>query len=189
MKPSIYSKGFTLIELIVVLAVFVFVIDATVTIFVSVVHHQKRILDQQELVNQENYVLETLSQSLRQAKVDVAGKCFSRPGNIYALTHPGVDGFYQGVRFVDVDGHCQEFFLDTDGIFKMSQDGGQPQPLISEKFRIKQVNFLLNGDKSLSVGGAQARVTMAFAIALQTDGETEDQTVQTTISHRNFILP
>ena len=183
------QKGFTLIELIVVLAVFVFVIDATVTIFVSVVHHQKRIVDQQEMVNQINYATETLSQSLRNAKSDSTGACLNKTGSTYILTRRAADGFYQGVRFIDSDGLCQEFFLDSDGAVKIVQGDGAPQPLLSEKFQVQYMRFLLNGDKAMIVGKTGVRVTLALNVSTRIDGALENHIVQTTISHRNNIFP
>ena len=120
--------GFTLIELIVVLALFMFIIDATVTVFVSIVHHQKRVLQQQELLHQTNYALESISRSLQMAMPDAAGNCLYKdavhyPGYVYLLTHRNADsGFYGGIAFIDKDGVCEEFFLDSDGVFKKSEN-------------------------------------------------------------------
>ena len=59
------NKGFTLIELIVVMTVFLLVIGAAMGIFISIVQNQKKILSEQELLNQISYVEEYMSKALR----------------------------------------------------------------------------------------------------------------------------
>jgi len=191
-----HSKGFTLIELLIVLALFVFIIDATVSIFVSIVHHQKRVLADQELLDQANYVLESISNSLKMAQEDKAGICLYRdairyPGYFYILTHrDGDSGFYQGIKFLNANGICEEFFLDNDGQFKKSDNVNLPQNIISSKFNIVYARFLINGDKTVTGSSKNAlavpRVTMVLNIQHQTEGSLQGKVIQTTISQRNY---
>ncbi len=145
MKSSIttkkYSKdgklltGFTLIELIVVMGVFMFVIGAAIGIFISIVQHQKKILAEQELLNQVSYVEEYMSKAMRMATKDTAGNCLvdnsslsPNPetyysGYTYLLTRPvTISGasFFTGIKFLNQSNTdnsgvpvCQEFYLDT----------------------------------------------------------------------------
>ena len=189
------KKGFTLIELLIVLALFVFIIDATVSIFVSIVHHQKRVLADQELLDQANYVLESISNSLKMAQEDKIGNCLYRdavhyPGYFYILTHRDSNsGFYQGIKFLNANGMCEEFFLDNDGQFKKSNNVNLPQNVISGKFNIVYARFLINGDKTVAGASKSAlmvpRVTMVLNIQHQTEGNLQGKVIQTTISQRN----
>lgn len=127
-----FHKGFTLIELIVVMAVFLLIIGGAVGIFISIIGSQRRLLYEQELLNQTSYIEEHISKALRVATKDVAGNCLidtspsspnplqNYPGYNFLLTRPGADGFFTGVKFLnqsDTDylGRpiCQEFFLDN----------------------------------------------------------------------------
>jgi prepilin-type N-terminal cleavage/methylation domain-containing protein len=183
MKHKAYSmkqSGFTLVELVVVLALFMLIISVTVGMFISIVQHQKRILSQQDLLSQMSYVQEYMSRSLRSAARDAAGDCLfdgqtSYPGSIYLLTHYNQErGMYQGIKFISKDNVCQEFFLDSgDGLLKEIKDGGAPQAMVSGKFTMSSAVFIV-GDTS------QPRVTMAFTI--------ENQIFQTTVSQRNLNI-
>src|SRR3989344_665875 len=100
------SKGFTLVELVVVLALFMVVIDVAVSIFINMVKYQKRVLEEQSFLNQTSYVEEYMSKALRTAVKDDSGNCLFEgqieyPGYIYLLTRYNIDkGFYEGVKFI-----------------------------------------------------------------------------------------
>jgi type II secretory pathway component PulJ len=64
------ENGFTLLELVVVLSLFMLIMSVTVTMFISIVSHQKRILSQQEMISQLSYVEDYFSRSLRGAITD-----------------------------------------------------------------------------------------------------------------------
>lgn len=187
------SSGVTIIELIVVLAIFLIIMSATVSIFLSIIQHQKRILIDQESLNQISYATEYISRSIRDSVVDETGSCIESSGNIYLLTHyNSLDGFYEGIKFISKDNTCQEFFLDIDGILKEVKDSQPWQNIISSKFNIKYVRFILNGDKTLSSASEnntiQPRVTMVLNIEIQTDSGLQEKIIQTTISNRNLNI-
>ena len=106
------NRGFTLIELIVVIAVFVFIIGAAIGIFLSVVQNQKKILAEQQFMNQISYAEEYMSKALRMAAVDIDGSCLidphgsnqSNPGYIYLLTRYDTSkGLFKGIKFKNPD--------------------------------------------------------------------------------------
>ena len=68
------NKGFTLIEVIVSMAVFLLVAGMAVSIFISIVTQQRRILSEQQLIIQLRYVLEYMSKALRMAALSLSDK-------------------------------------------------------------------------------------------------------------------
>lgn len=169
------KKGFTLIELIVVIAVLLFVVGAAIGIFISIVKHQRRILDEQELLNQASYVLEHMSKALRMAGkesslatclVDSFGTPY--PGYNYLLTRP-INGIYTGIKFInqsdinEVTGLpvCQEFYLDNEDInnpvLKEIKDNSPWVALTSDKFMVNSIRFGINGESGLTTGEIGAR--------------------------------
>jgi len=110
------QKGFTLIEMIVVMAVFLFVIGVTLGIFISIFQNQKKVLAEQQILNQISYVEEYMSKALRMAKTEEpTGTCLL-PGYIYSLeNYDPVLGLYKGIKFINQsDGDsCWEFYLDN----------------------------------------------------------------------------
>jgi type II secretory pathway component PulJ len=195
------NQGFTLIEVVFVLALFLMVIGVTISIFLSILDQQHRILTEQELLNQGSYVFEYMSKGLRMAVKDQDGSCLGDTGNTYVLTHcPNGDTEpCEGVKFINQsDGNsCQEFFLDTESdpqqpMLMEVKDGGQAQPLLSGGFDITKAKFVLDGDQALqqtaSGDGFQPRLTMLLDLKTKGDSPVE-KTVQTTVSIRNLNIP
>jgi prepilin-type N-terminal cleavage/methylation domain-containing protein len=193
------QRGFSLMELIVVLALFMLIIGVVVNMFISIVGAQKRILGEEELLNQVSYVQEYASRAIRSAVKDAAADCLtdgaqSYPGYMYLLTHYNSQlAGYEGIKFISKDNVCEEFFVDpADGLLKESKSGSRPQNILSSKFALQYVKFVINGDSSL--GGAsssdamQPRVTMVLSVQNQTAGA-PDKVFQTTVSQRNLNIP
>jgi len=179
------------VELIVVLAVFIVVIGSAVSIFISIVQHQKMIIRQQEFLNQISYVTEYMSRTIRMSVEDTTGNCIG-PGYLYLLTHPDGTGFYEGIKFIANNGTCQEFFLDAEGVLKESKDGAPAQIILSDKFQVNYVRFIIDGNKnvdsSVMVNSVQSRITMLFNIDTQITGDQQTKVFQTTVSKRNLNI-
>ena len=172
------SNGFTLIEMIVVMAVFMLIIGAVITIFISIVVEQRKILSEQELINQTSYVIEYMSKALRMAEIDGSGECFAEGGEkyggwIYMLTRPDpYTSFYRGIVLKNASNNsvCQEFFLDevpnpepdarpflilkelrsSNGIRDTNED--HAVALTSTRLEITSIKFSINGGSG-KVGG------------------------------------
>ncbi len=185
------QHGFSLVEMVVVLALFMLIIGVAVNMFISIVDAQKRILGEEELLNQVSYVQEYASRAIRSAVKDATADCLTDGAQSYPGYNPQLAG-YEGIKFISKDNVCEEFFVDpADGLLKESKDGAKPQPILSSKFVLRYVKFVINGDSSL--GGASAsdavqpRVTMALAVQNQTAGA-PDEVFQTTVSQRNLNI-
>lgn len=166
------SKGFTLIELIVVMAVFLFIIGAALGVFISVIQNQKKVLSEQQLLSQISYIEEHMSKALRMAKmepldgsdpclIDTHGAGTDNPGYIYLLTrYDGATGFFKGIKFINQSGDsfgntiCQEFFLAGAGTtadpyvlkeLQNSNDDTKAVALTSPNLQINSIRFSING--------------------------------------------
>jgi len=159
---SVKNKGFTIIELIVVMAVFLFIIGAAIGIFISIVQHQKRVLAEQQILNQISYVEEYMSKALRMAKAETSEGCLNadNPGYIYLLTRYDLAlQTFRGIKFlnqseVDSFGNplCQEFFLDNSDPanvvlkeLKNSTNSSNAVAITSKSLKINFVKFSING--------------------------------------------
>jgi len=208
-KKTLNEKGFTLVELIVVMAIFLFVIGAALSIFISIIKDQRRVLAEQQFLNQVSYAEEYISKGIRMAKAEVNENCLidseghDHPGYIYLLTHPHPNGqSYKGIKFINQSGIsassdpiCEEFFLDTDGVLKERQGVGIPTPvaLTPANLQIDSVIFLINGSSDSYVEQCigtdpcvQPRVTMIMKVKIAGDDKEPWRTIQTTLSQRNL---
>jgi prepilin-type N-terminal cleavage/methylation domain-containing protein len=211
-----YSKsgkpltGFTLIELIVSMAVFLIVIGVSITIFISIIQNQRKVLAEQELLNQISYVEEYMSKALRMAKRDEDGSCLGsdKDGYVYLLTRPDAEsGFYRGIKFINQSDNdsCQEFFLEnlvsedvnTPLVLKELKDS-DAVPLTSEKLQINSMRFGINGGDGCYGAGCldgafydetnpiQPRVTILLSTNVLTTDKEPVKIIQTTVSQRNL---
>jgi prepilin-type N-terminal cleavage/methylation domain-containing protein len=195
-------KGFTLVELIVVMAVFLLIIGTAIGIFISIVQDQRRILNEQELLNQTSYALEHMSKALRMAKKDTEGNCLGQDyiGYNYLLTRwDGTRGAYNGIKFINQSDNdaCQEFFLEY--IDSNHQELGfvlkeikkynpaeldNPVLLTSSKLKINSIGFNVIGASEND--GVQPRITISLDIQVQGDSNQPRIKIQTTVSQRNL---
>lgn len=185
------SKGFTLIELIVVMAVFLFVIGTALGIFISIVQNQKRVLAEQQVLSQISYVEEYMSKALRMANVAGDDSCIPQ-GHIYLLTNYDQSSqFFRGIKFINqsdvnpaiINSGCQEFYLDN-GILKEVRGNASPVALTSDKLKINSIKFSVNGVSSAD--RIQPRVTILLNVNIPGDNQGANRIIQTTVSQRNI---
>jgi prepilin-type N-terminal cleavage/methylation domain-containing protein len=209
------NRGFTLIEMMVVMAVFLFVIGAAITIFISTIQEQKRILSEQEILNQVSYVLEYMSKALRMAKSAVTDSdtdCLGQGnlGYVYMLTRPDlVSGVFKGIKFINQSNQnaCQEFFLDNISDpsrpvlkeLRNSSVSGDAVAITSTDFKINSIRFAINGtDGSINncqdvqqcgasvLDSVQPKITILLNVQIPGDSQPA-KIFQTTVSQRNLI--
>ena len=203
--PKKNNLGFTIIELVVVLAVFLFIIGAGIGIFLSIIQSQKRVLSEQQLLNQVSYAEEHMSKALRTAGKGTVG-CLGEgnEGRIYVLTHyDPIIGAYMGVKFLNQsekniagDFICQEFLLDVASqddsslVLWEKKDDGSPVALTSNNLKIDSARFVINGSSSYSYAGictdadpdqcVQPRLTMVLNVIMPGDSQTSTRNCSTT---------
>jgi len=173
-------------------------------IFISIVQNQKRVLAEQQLLNQISYVEEYMSKALRMARTDRDGDCLIGAGNIYELTHQDLSSVstYRGIKFINQSDNntCQEFFLDGAGtpespyVLKEAKNNGGAVALTSDDLEINSMRFVINGSSidtfaERCTGSGQCtqpRVTIVLSVAIPGDSQSPQRTIQTTVSRRNL---
>ncbi len=207
------NKGFTLIELIVVMAVFLLIMGTAISIFISIVSHQKRILAKQELLNQTSYFIEYMGKGLRMAVKDPDGVCLGTVGAVYKLEdYDSVNRIWKGIKFINAsdDNACQKFCLDNSTLenpvlkeIKNSAgnwDCGTGTNVTSTNLKINLLSFAFNGVLPGPPAGIndgyvvplsdsdlnQPRVTIALDVKIQGDSNQLSTKIQTTVSQRDL---
>ncbi len=195
-KKSLYQNGFSLIELIVVLTITTLVIGTTTSIFVSMISNQNKILKEQELFSQISYAVENISRSLGGALRDKNGSCLGSTytGYSYVLTRfDSLSGFYQGVKFLNQDSVCQEFFIDTDSLLKEKKGSSLAQKILSDNFVVEYARFVIDGNKSLQFASGtdliQHRVTFSLKVKISDSQGVQERIIQTTVSPLELNIP
>ena len=181
-------KGFTLVELLVAVAVFSIIGGIASEVLVSGLRAQRKSLAYQELLDESSYLMEYMSRSLRMAKKDLSGTCLTTAGPKYNYE---TNGSRDRIRFLNYQNICQEFFLDgnqlkeresTDDTADNPQFVQTSSPLTSGNLQVNlfQIDPFYGGwsqDDNL-----QPKVT--FSLEIQGKEQAKIK-IQTTVSQRN----
>jgi prepilin-type N-terminal cleavage/methylation domain-containing protein len=198
---KIKNKGLTLIEMLVAVTIFSIIVGAIAGIFISGIQSQRRVLATQELLDQTSYVIEYMSRALRMARkelaIDPAKACLLEDsttilyGQNYQLRDIDQDGEVDGIRFLNYEGKCQQFFLEDGKLYEIkSTDSsvanfGSPYFLTSPLLSINSLKFNLSGENQTDL--FQPRVTIFLEISgREIKGGRPKIQIQTTISQRNL---
>ncbi len=186
------NKGFTLIELIVSVAIFSLIISAAAGLLVNGLKAQRRALAYQGLADQVSFAAENISRSARMAKKELfnhAFNCLSVRGRNYENSGGNK------LRFIKYDydaaaNVCHEFFLEAGQLkeFRKNLTTGAEitQPLTSADFQINSFIVRLSGESQSD----NIQPFATFFLDVQSAGQKADETVslklQTSISQRNL---
>ncbi len=194
-KPfSRHQKGFSLIELLVAITIFIIVIGAITSMFVSAIKIQRYVLASQYLLDQSSYAMEYTSKVLRMAKKDLTGVsgCIPQFTNYAWDTVPGEtsDGllFEKELATAPPSLICKGFFLE-DSQLKDYEPGRGVLPLTSAN-RLEVLDFGVAGFGwgQPPADTLQARVTMTLGIRALGNEPQPKIRLQTTISQRDLDL-
>lgn len=192
MENNKTEKSFSLIEMIVAMAVFSLVLGSVIGIFVSAIRTQTETLAFQKILDEASYSMEYMGRAIRMAQKDYGGSCVATAGTNYG------DGAapMTYIKFLNYETppegpKCQEFGLESSRLYeKKPSPTGQSIPLTSSNFQVPSINFNIMGD---AVSGSpptpdplQPRVTISFTVQ-KPDGTSKFQ-IQTTVSQRNLDI-
>ena len=180
LKSKKQKKGFTLIEMLVSMTVFVLIVSSATGFFTSVLKAQRKLLATQEIFSQVSYLEEYVSRSIRMARKDLAGVCISARSN-YSITHSG-----SGIKFLNYKGECQEFYLYNSKL--MESKNSVVSELTSSALTVDDFNINVLGNSQSD--NIQPRVTLFINVTgsgTRTEEQAEVQ-IQTTISQRKLDI-
>jgi prepilin-type N-terminal cleavage/methylation domain-containing protein len=184
-KKPINKKGFTLVEIMVVVSVFTVLFTISAGLFSIALKNQRYIRHHRQTLDQVTYIADNIAAQLRDAKTTPPPPVNCIPGGVNYTTNIANEG--EGVRFYNRDNLCIEIYLSDEvpALF-VTNAGGDQEVLFSPKnFNIQdfKVTILNPG-----TGDGQARVT--FMIKAQGPPPDRPQvTVVKTVSQRNLNIP
>ncbi|MCX6738201.1 MAG: prepilin-type N-terminal cleavage/methylation domain-containing protein [Candidatus Parcubacteria bacterium] len=128
------KKGFTLVEIMVVTAIFSILIITISSIFIASLKAERSILASKKVLGELSYAVEYMTRSLRMAEKDTSGTCIPNGSN-YQITARG------GIKFINAlkSNACQEFFINNAKIKYAT--GTEELELTSSAVNILKLNF------------------------------------------------
>ena len=171
------SKAFTLVELIISMALFVILIAVAAGGFVSALRTQRSIASLVDANNNASLALEQIAREIRTG-YDFCG--------VVGVNCEDKSKSYSGIRFTNAGGKPVEYTLEDDGVSRGVDAGAGMifQKITAESVSISALRFTL-----MSPGGKKAphRITINFTVASRNPALKNIVTnVQTTVSGRNF---
>jgi len=182
MNTRIKKNGFTLVEMLVTITVFLIIISSIIGLFIYGIQQQRRTLALRALLDQSSYTLEYMSRALRMASKEINDppSCLSATGLNYENTSP-----YPGIKFINhlENDNCQEFYLEG-GILKFKRDIAAP-PINFSSANLEIVNLKFNLSGESQDDNLQPRVTIFVKVKVKNSTEASlTLNLQTSISQR-----
>ncbi len=190
------NKGFTLVEVLVGITVFVLVISISIGFFVHVIQSQRKVLAYQELFDQTSFIMEYMTRGIRMAKRQRTATEPINPqcvpvGRNYEL----VGGSPSHLRFIRWDRTltppsfvCYEFFLE--GATLRVRRGGVTTSLTSPRLEVVNLRFRIEGDgvEATRETQLQPRITIILEVRGREYDVNRRSSIhfQTTVSQRDL---
>ena len=177
------QEGLTLIELIIALGVFSLAVFIAVSLFLSSLKAQKKILAIQSSLDNLKYVMEMLTKEARMAKTDL-GSC-GQANYIYF-----VSPINNELSFVSSQDECVKYILSAEGrLIKQISRGGETlgeMPITSEEVIIDQIKFISPEMELENPATSQPKLTISINFYPKNIPSATVVHMQTTISSRAY---
>lgn len=184
MSNKTKNGGYTLIEILVAVAIFFIILAGPASFLTTSLRAQMRALSSREVVDNSSYALEYVSRALRMVRKAPSQTCIPASRN---YNNTGND--VSKIRFLNYQNKCQEFSL-LDGQLgeNKSPDDSSSNftgfvPLTSDDLEITALKFQISGDAQNDK--LQPKVTIIFENRKK--GQSAIKTrVQTSVSQRDL---
>lgn len=177
------KKGFTLVELLVVCAVFSIIIVAIVGIYISTIKAQRYSLATQKLINESSYAMEYMSRLIRMAKKDETGECGVPAGSNFSPT--GSELKFKNYKSPGQP-NCERFYVGGVNQLYEERIGGGNFALTSEKFKVTNLQFYVTGENGSD--NIQPKVTILLEMEATGAEPKPKIKLQTTVSQRDLDM-
>jgi prepilin-type N-terminal cleavage/methylation domain-containing protein len=185
------KKGFTLIEVLVSVTLFVVIMMAVTNIFKMVIDAQRNAIAAQNVQESLKYFFEITGKEMRMA-VKNNGDCDPSKvpvGSVFGLAE---NSYGDTLYFKNYLGECVQYFLEKDyhDVLRFAvsreQEGVRQVDFISpEKISIDSLHFVVRAGGSSYIYQPQVTMNMS-ASALSSSKFQADMTLQTTVSSRYY---
>jgi prepilin-type N-terminal cleavage/methylation domain-containing protein len=185
MKKYNHNKtGFSLMEMLLAVTIFVIIVLSATRIFQLVVQGQRQAIAAYHVQENLKYFFEVMSKEVRMATIDTTGECYPTTVVDQLYTAEG-DNLY----FKNFAGQCVHYFVENDnGVNRFKIERGLSSGYITtSNININSLKFDVKSSLDSGVQAEQASVTVNIeAEAVAEDLAKSQMTLQTTITSRYY---
>jgi len=178
------KKGFSLIEMLLAISIFVIIMLSATRIFQLVVQGQRQAIAAYHVQENLKYFFEVMSKEVRMATMDTSDTCYPF-GSVDELYRAEEDNLY----FKNFEGKCVHYFIENDeGInrFKIKRDESSGY-ITTTSININSLKFIVKANTVGGLQGQQPSVTVNLqAEAMAPELDKSEMTLQTTITSRYY---
>lgn len=211
------KQGFTIIEMIVSLAIFSFVITIAVGALLMLMSANKQLQGEQSVMTNLSFALDSMTREIRtgtffycdsQGSYNGTNNIFNSNNNIDTILGDSYQdcqngntsinqihglAFKEGGDSITLSNeHILYFFDKTAGKIYRRIGGGAPQSIVSSGITIKKLEFFVTGSKKQSLGGSgnldQPSVTIFIEALDPSDPTSKTYYLQTTVTQRTLDI-
>lgn len=183
-KYSYNKKGFSLMEMLLAITVFIIIVLSATRIFQMVVQGQRQAIAAYHVQENLKYFFEVMSKEVRMATKDTTDECYPS-GSTDELYIAEEDNLY----FKNFEGECVHYSVENDnGInrFKIER-GGQSAYITTSNININSLKFDVSSEVIGGLQSEQPSVTVNLnAEAIASELDKSEMTLQTTITSRYY---
>ncbi len=176
-----YKRGFTLVELIVALAVFGLVVVMALTVLLNVTNSNRTAQTSREALDNIDFVLDDI---IREARLGIEYNCGGGSGPLdCSPTGPAAQAF--SLKRLDAPGEVVKYERINEAgrwVIKKTVGSSPAQIITSDGVEISLLQFRVTGAKSDD--HKHARVFVTLSAAVKDDKVTRSVNFQTTIAQR-----
>jgi len=214
---TLKQSGFTLIEMIVALGVFSFVITIAIGALLMLVSASRQLQGEQAVMTNLSFALDSMTREIRtgtyyycdsQSSASGSSNIFNPNNNVDTLLGDSYQDCangnqssyqYHGIAFKEggdsitgANDHILYYFDRGTGSIYRRVGGGPPQSIVASGIYIKNAEFTVTGSKKLSFGGAssqdQPAVTIFIEAAESNSPTAKSYYLETTITQRTLDI-
>lgn len=216
MTQKLNQNGFTLIEMIVSLALFTFVITIAVGALLMLMAANRQLQGEQSVMTNLSFAMDSMTREIRtgtyyycdsQGSVNGTNNIFNPSNSVDSLNNSYQDcengnssvNQLQGLAFKEggdsITGAGERilyYFDSSQGKIFRRVGGGAPQSIVSSGIKIKKMEFFVTGSKKLSLGGPNVtdQPSVTIFIEASENGDVTDKSyyLQTTVTQRTLDI-
>ncbi len=175
------NSGFSLVEMLVSVAVFVVLITVALSIFQTVVKNQHNAIAAQSVQESMRFSLEMMSKELRSAGVS-NNTCIGGAA-IYKVYNKN-DGVNDVLYFKNREGECVEYSV-VGGRLTIDRDGAA-LPITPDEMVISNFQVEIDDDLIAAFHSVQPVVTIRMHAEMNSSVDKQEMDLQTSISSRYY---